>query len=140
MRTFIASALAAVALATERRRLANPDAPCRLPLTEPVEPKIIKPLEPVAELPEQWIWNNVNNTNYLTNVRNQHLPQYCGSCWAHAATSSFSDRIKIMRNASWPDINIAPQVLIDCEHNSLGCHGGNAITAFEWMSNHEITD
>ena len=140
MRTFIASALAAVALATERRRLANPDAPCRLPLTEPVEPKIIKPLEPVAELPEQWIWNNVNNTNYLTNVRNQHLPQYCGSCWAHAATSSFSDRIKIMRNAAWPDINIAPQVLIDCEHNSLGCHGGNAMTAFEWMSNHEITD
>ena len=36
--------------------------------------------------------------------------QYCGSCWAQAATSSLSDRIKIARKAAWPDINIAPQV------------------------------
>ena len=34
--------------------------------------------------------------------------------WAHAATSALSDRIKIMRNASWPDFNISPQVLISC--------------------------
>ena len=33
-----------------------------------------------------------------------------GSCWAQAATSSLSDRIKIARAAAWPDINIAPQV------------------------------
>ena len=38
------------------------------------------------------------------------LYQYCGSCWAQAATSSLSDRIKIARSAAWPDINIAPQV------------------------------
>jgi cathepsin X len=44
----------------------------------------------------------------ITNIRNQHVPQYCGSCWAHAATSALSDRIKIARNAAWPDINISP--------------------------------
>ena len=24
--------------------------------------------------PEQHIWNNVNGTNYLTNLKNQHIP------------------------------------------------------------------
>lgn len=68
------------------------------------------------------------------------MPQYCGSCWAHAATSAFSDRIKIARNAAWPDINIAPQVLISCEMKDDGCHGGEAYNAFEWMHFNEVTD
>ena len=46
----------------------------------------------------------------LPQTKNQHIPQYCGSCWAQAATSSLSDRIKIARKAAWPDVNIAPQV------------------------------
>jgi len=75
----------------------------------------------------------------MTQIRNQHLPQYCGSCWAHAATSALSDRIKIARKAAWPDINIAPQVLISCSED-FGCHGGDAYNAFEWMSKNEITD
>jgi len=78
--------------------------------------------------------------NYLTNIRNQHVPQYCGSCWAHAATSSFSDRIKIARKAAWPDINISPQVLISCETDDQGCHGGEAYNAFAYMADNEITD
>jgi cathepsin X len=100
---------------------------------------IIKPLEPVDDLPEQWIWNNVEGVNYLTNLRNQHIPQYCGSCWAHAATSALSDRIKIARKAQWPDINVAPQVLISCSGDD-GCHGGEAYNAFEWMAKNEVTD
>jgi cathepsin X len=140
MKSFAVIALLGYANAS-RPRLANPDGPCRLPYSH-YKPVITnaKPLIPVNDLPEQWLWNDANGTNFLTNVRNQHVPQYCGSCWAHAATSSFSDRIKIARNAAWPDINIAPQVLISCEHNSLGCHGGNALTAYEFMSKHEMTD
>jgi len=111
-----------------------------MPLPDDFKPNVRKALVPTNDVPETWIWNNVNGTNFLTNVRNQHVPQYCGSCWAHAATSSFSDRIKIARNAAWPDINIAPQVLIDCMHTSLGCHGGNAGTAYQWMSKNEMTD
>ena len=76
----------------------------------------------------------------ITNIRNQHLPTYCGSCWAHAATSAVSDRIKIARKAAWPDINIAPQVIISCETTDQGCHGGEAYNAFEWMSKNEVTD
>ena len=47
---------------------------------------------------------------YLVSFLWQHIPQYCGSCWAQAASSSLSDRIKIARKAAWPDVVIAPQV------------------------------
>jgi len=102
--------------------------------------KVHTPLLHLSALPEQVLWNDVDGQNYLTNVWNQHIPQYCGSCWAQAATSAFSDRIKIARKAAWPDINISPQVLISCEADSDGCHGGYAKSAFEWMSKNEITD
>ena len=68
-----------------------------------------------GDLPTAYWWGNVNNTNYLTYQRNQHIPVYCGACWAFSATSALSDRIKIQRNAQWPDINLSPQVLISCE-------------------------
>lgn len=93
-------------------------------------------------LPRQWLWNDIEGRNFLTQSRNQHLPQYCGSCWAHAATSSLSDRIKIARNGSWPDINLSPQVLISCmvDSESQGCHGGEAGHANAWMHENDITD
>ena len=130
--------LAGAAYAKKNLKFVNPDAPCRTKSDKPQLGKVMKPLEPV-ELPTQWIWNDINGVNYLTNIRNQHIPQYCGSCWAHASTSALSDRIKIARKAQWPDINIAPQVLISCSQDD-GCHGGEAYNAFEWMSTNEITD
>lgn len=47
-----------------------------------------------------------------------------------------------MRNAQWPEINIAPQVLISCEkiNGDNGCHGGDALNAFQWIYENEITD
>jgi len=117
----------------------DPESPCRKVSTEPKVENPGAALEPVADLPETHIWNNVDGVSYLTNLRNQHIPQYCGSCWAHAATSALSDRIKIARKAAWPDINIAPQVLISCSGDD-GCHGGEAFNAFEWMNSNEVTD
>jgi cathepsin X len=73
------------------------------------------PKIPVADIPTNYFWGNVNGKNFLTYQRNQHIPVYCGSCWAFSATSALSDRIKIKRNAAWPDINLSPQVLISCE-------------------------
>ena len=51
-----------------------------------------------------------------------------------------SDRIKILRKAAWPDINIAPQVLISCDTGSNGCRGGDPLKSYEWISNNNITD
>ncbi len=57
---------------------------------------------------------------------------YCGSCWALCTTSALSDRIKIKRDAKWPDIIISPQVLLTCDKipGDLGCAGGDMFNAF----------
>jgi len=104
--------------------------------------KVLNPLPKLgaAQLPKNHWWGNVNGKNFLTYQRNQHIPIYCGSCWAFASTSALSDRIKIKRNAQWPDINLAPQVLISCEYPDQGCSGGDAATAYEWISKNNITD
>ena len=75
-------------------------------------PELIKTSRLSDPPPAAFFWGNVGGKNFLTQTKNQHIPQYCGSCWAQAATSSLSDRIKITRRAAWPDINIAPQVII----------------------------
>ena len=88
-------------------------------------------------MPTDFAWNDVNGTNYLTLARNQHIPQYCGSCWAFGTTSSLSDRLSITRMQSgetdlWPEINLAPQVLIN-EDGGGTCDGGNAIGVYEYV-------
>lgn len=75
---------------------------------EKIPEVILKPLEMLNDFPPEFDWGNQNGINYLSVTKNQHIPQYCGSCWAQAATSVLSDRIKIARKNIWPDINISP--------------------------------
>ena len=144
MKSFAVLALVAYLAHAEesiKPRRVSKELPCRKPSTEP------KPLADTGspppnngEIPSQWLWNNVGGVNYLTTVRQQHIPQYCGSCWAQASASAMSDRIKILRKAAWPEINIAPQVLISCETADSGCHGGDSQNAYKWIYENEITD
>jgi len=112
---------------------------CRVKSKTPITP-VVKHRLTATEAPDQWLWNDVNGVNYLTQMKNQHIPQYCGSCWAQASTSALSDRIKIARKAAWPDINISPQVVVSCSKNDMGCHGGDAISAYQFMHENEVTD
>jgi len=64
----------------------------------------------------------VSGVSFASITRNQHIPQYCGGCWAHGATSSMNDRIAILRKNAWPEINLAPQYLINC-HGGGDCNG-----------------
>jgi hypothetical protein len=62
-----------------------------------VEQRVTSPLPHTyldsTTLPASFSWDNVNGTSYLTKSLNQHLPQWCGSCWAHAALSSLAEYV-----------------------------------------------
>jgi len=86
-----------------------------------------------SALPDSWDWRNQNGMSLVTEDLNQHIPQYCGSCWAHGSMSSVADRIKILRKGQWPDYNLAIQFILNCGTNVAGsCDGGSAEGAFQF--------
>mmetsp|Transcript_1240 Transcript_1240/g.1766 ORF Transcript_1240/g.1766 Transcript_1240/m.1766 type:complete len:353 (-) Transcript_1240:321-1379(-) len=94
------------------------------------------PYEYISEtdLPTSFSWNNVNGKSYLTHSLNQHIPQYCGSCWAHGAMSALADRIKIARKGQGDDINLSIQYILNCGTEMAGsCHGGSHSGAYEFV-------
>jgi len=88
----------------------------------------------LSQLPTTFNWGNVAGVSYLTKNLNQHIPQYCGSCWAHGAMSSLADRIKIARLGAGVDINLSIQYILNCGAEIAGsCHGGSATGAYEFV-------
>lgn len=84
------------------------------------------------DIPESFTWDNVDGKSYLTKSLNQHIPVYCGSCWAHGAISSLMDRIKIARKGKGHDINLSIQFILNCGAGTAGsCHGGYHTGAYE---------
>jgi len=89
------------------------------------------------ELPTNFTWGDKDGVNYLTMSRNQHIPQYCGSCWAHGSVSALGDRIKIARGAKGIDINLSVQHMLNC--GGVGsCHGGSVEGPYQWL--HQISE
>ena len=89
------------------------------------------------DYPADFTWCNKDGVNYCTVSLNQHIPQYCGSCWAHGALSALADRIKIARKGKGIDINLSVQHMLNCG-NAGSCHGGSLDGPYQWL--HSISD
>jgi len=100
--------------------------------TGAAEPKLWLEYRNLDALPSSWYWGDIDGNSFLTKNLNQHLPQWCGSCWAHGAMSSLADRVKIARNGSHPDINLPVQFLLNCNGGG-SCHGGSHYRAYEFI-------
>ena len=78
--------------------------------------------------------------SYVSVTKNQHLPQYCGSCWAFSAASAISDRLRLMTKGAWPTQELSPQVIVNCADTASGCHGGDMLSAYKMMKEMGVPD
>jgi cathepsin X len=85
------------------------------------------------QYPDDFTWCDKDGVNYCTMSRNQHIPQYCGSCWAHGALSALADRVKIARGARGADINPSVQHILNCG-DAGSCNGGSAGGVYQWIT------
>jgi len=84
-----------------------------------------------ADLPTGIDWRSKDGKNYLSWNKNQHIPQYCGSCWAEGSTSAIADRFNIMNNVSTSPVALSAQMVINC-YAGGSCNGGNPGEVYEF--------
>ena len=104
------------------------------------EKKITHQTLPVKVLPKNMDWRNVDGRNYMSWNKNQHIPQYCGSCWAQGTTSALADRFNILTGlTNYTPIGLNAQVIINCEAGG-SCNGGDPALVYEYAFNNGIPD
>lgn len=74
----------------------------------------------------------MDGKNYLSWNKNQHIPQYCGSCWAQGSTSAIADRFNILNGdlASSP-VGLDAQTIVNCQAGG-SCDGGNPAQVYRY--------
>ncbi len=89
-------------------------------------------------LPETFSWRDVNGTNYCTTIRNQHIPVYCGSCWAMGSSSALADRLNIneaRKGNPMPQEMLSVQNILSCGNDETGCgtcEGGDDSPVYQY--------
>jgi C1A family cysteine protease len=79
---------------------------------------------------------------WATSIKDQALPQYCGSCWAHSTCANAEMLANLYFNKHI-DLNLAEQELMECSDAcsaGKGCSGGWPNKASKWVSTHGIME
>lgn len=86
-------------------------------------------------------YRNYEGRAWTSLSRNQHIPNYCGACWSFAATSALNDRIRLSggKTAS-RQVDLAMQVILNCDTYDNGCHGGDPLTAYKFVHEHRLPE
>jgi len=96
-----------------------------------------------ASMPADWDWRNIEGKNYLSWNKNQHIPIYCGSCWAQGTTSAIADRFNIMLgDLSTTPVALSAQTIVNCvqTEDDQGCNGGNPGDVYDWIAKNGVPD
>eukprot|EP01024_Parvocaulis_polyphysoides_P066344 TRINITY_DN778_c0_g3_i1.p1 TRINITY_DN778_c0_g3~~TRINITY_DN778_c0_g3_i1.p1 ORF type:complete len:362 (+),score=43.76 TRINITY_DN778_c0_g3_i1:81-1088(+) len=91
------------------------------------------------DIPKSFNWCDVDGVNYCSPMRNQHIPHYCGSCWAMSSTSCLADRDNIRRNDTGLSSYLSVQHVVDCTIGSC-VTGGLGRWVYEYAHKHGIPD
>jgi len=97
-----------------------------------LSPRMHEVLE-LSALPDELDWRQKDGRNYTTVSRNQHIPFYCGACYSFGSTSALADRIRIACHGTGREINLAMQVVLNCDQRDLGCSGGDALSVYQFI-------
>lgn len=78
----------------------------------------------------EWDWRNRHGKNWVTSVKNQNYPRYCGSCWAFAALGVLEAYINLYYN-NIIDYDLSEEEIISC--SPYGCSGGFEQYAYDFI-------
>jgi len=93
-----------------------------------------------STLPKNWDWRNINGTNFVSATKNQHIPTYCGSCWAHGTTSALADRFNVLlKDLNPTPVDLNAQVMVNCRAGGT-CNGGNPGGVYQYAYKNGIPD
>lgn len=77
-----------------------------------------------GEPPASWDWRQ---WGVVTPIRDQALPQYCGSCWAHGTAAAFESAIAMQTGRLY---SFSVQQLVSCSPSYGSCNGGDFAFGF----------
>jgi C1A family cysteine protease len=95
----------------------------------PADAEIIE-IDTSITIPDEWDWRN---QSAVTPIKDQGKS---GSCWAFGSTASMESLYIINKKGTASNVNFAEQQIVDCDELCMGCNGGKAAFAMQYVSNH----